>query len=273
MARSGSAATAVQQPDRAGPPAPRWWRASNRSVAYSSTPIDAGGLTVGRCCSRRARATGRTWRWRSAPAATDVPQPRQARASARALFCSTSITWNSGMARQRARRVEHLHQPLERQVLVGHRRPGLPRAPGRAGRGSSGLPDVSVRSTRVLTKKPTRSSSALSVRPGDRAADRDVVAGPQPLSRAARPACSTMNRLAPAAARQRQQLLVQLGSISRCGTLLAAIARDRRPRPVGRQLELPPGSPASVCVQNASWRAIRLSGSLSAPSSSCCHSV
>ena len=44
---------------------------------------------------------------------------------------------------------------------------------------------------------------------------------------------------------------------------VAAIARHRRPRPVGRQLDLIGQILAASAVQNASWRAIALSGSLS----------
>ena len=58
----------------------------------------------------------------------------------------------------------------------------------------------------------------------------------------------------------------------RQGDTVAAMAGDRRPRPIGRQLELI-RKPSSVLVQNASWRAIALSGSLSSPKTSCCHSV
>ena len=56
---------------------------------------------------------------------------------------------------------------------------------------------MSVRSTSVLTKKPTRSSSALSVRPAIGLPIGMSVPAPSRVSSAASPACSTMNRLAP----------------------------------------------------------------------------
>ena len=55
---------------------------------------------------------------------------------------------------------------------------------------------MSVRSTRVLTKKPTRSSSALSVRPAIGLPIGMSLPAPSRVSRAASAACSTMNRLA-----------------------------------------------------------------------------
>ena len=69
------------------------------------------------------------------------------------------------MPRQRPRRVEHLDQPLERQVLVRVGREVRAPHPADQLARSSGRPTVSVRSTRVLTKNPTSSSSAASVRP------------------------------------------------------------------------------------------------------------
>src|SRR5262249_40398607 len=68
------------------------------------------------------------------------------------------------MVRHRARGVERLNQPLKRKLLVAIRRKILARTrPIRSPK--LGLPDVSVRSTSVLTKNPTKSSSARSVRP------------------------------------------------------------------------------------------------------------
>ena len=82
--------------------------------------------------------------------------------------------------RQRARRVEHLHQAARTAGPDARRPPDWLTAPAPISSRKLGLPDVSVRSTRVLTKKPTRSSSAAVGAAGDRAADRDVGARPKP---------------------------------------------------------------------------------------------
>ena len=69
------------------------------------------------------------------------------------------------VAGQRPGRDEDLHQPLERHVLMRQRRqPDLP-DPAQQLTRTPGPPTRSVRSTSVLTKNPTRSSSASSVRP------------------------------------------------------------------------------------------------------------
>src|ERR1700721_2389104 len=60
-----------------------------------------------------------------------------------------------------------------------------------------GAPDTSVRSTSVFTKNPTRSSSALSVRPAIGLPSAMSLPPPSRLSSPTNPACSTMNRLAP----------------------------------------------------------------------------
>ena len=103
------------------------------------------------------------------------------------------------MPRQRARRVEHLDQPLERQLRHAHRPQGCRLRTRPSSSPKPGLPDVSVRSTSVLTKNPTRSSSAASLRPAIGLPIAMSVPAPSRVSSAASPACSTMNRLAPAA--------------------------------------------------------------------------
>ncbi len=59
-----------------------------------------------------------------------------------------------------------------------------------------GLPETSVRSTTVLTKKPTSSWAASSSRPATAQPSGMSVPLPYRVSRAARAACSTMNTLA-----------------------------------------------------------------------------
>ena len=140
----------------------------------------------------------------AAHAAPAAQSPRRRHCSA-----APSMTWNSGCRASRPRRVELLDQPLERHVLVRRTPPGRSRGPGSAARGSVGSPDRSVRSTRVLTKNPTRSSSASSVRPATGDADRDVRAAPSRDSSTASAACSTMNRRGPGVAGQLGKARVQ----------------------------------------------------------------
>ena len=94
-----SPARAPQPPppaaEPAAPPAPRRSPRSNRSVAYSSTPVDPGRRAVRRRAARQGSATGRTWRSRSRPARTPPRSPGSSRPTG-ALFCNASITWNSG---------------------------------------------------------------------------------------------------------------------------------------------------------------------------------
>ena len=90
---------------------------------------------------------------------------RAAPAPAPASFCKASMTWNSGCRASDRAGCQRLDQPLERHVLVGEGAQVASRAPGASSSANVGSPDRSVRSTRVLTKNPTRSSSASSVRP------------------------------------------------------------------------------------------------------------
>ena len=69
---------------------------------------------------------------------------------------------------------------------------------------------MSVRSTSVLTKNPTRSSSALSVRPAIGLPIGMSLPAPSRVSSAASAACSTMNRLAPLARASPSRPAVQL---------------------------------------------------------------
>ena len=140
------------------------------------------------------------------------------------------------MPRQRARRVEHLHQPLEWQLLVA-----VGREIGRAHPfdqlAKLGLPEVSVRSTSVLTKKPISSSSAPSVRPAIGLPIGMSWPAPSRVSSAASRSLQHHEQAGAARARQPQQPAVQLGRQHERHAV-AAIARYRRPRPVARQVEL-----------------------------------
>ena len=99
------------------------------------------------------------------------------------------------MTSQRARWVHHLYQPFKRQILMTIGRQVRSPNPAHSSR-KLGSSDVSVRSTNVLTKNPTRSSSALSVRPAMGLPIGMSVPAPRRVNSAASPACSTMNKLA-----------------------------------------------------------------------------
>ena len=129
-----------------------------------------------------------------------------------------------------------------------------------------------MRSTSVLTKKPTRSSSALSVRPAIGLPIGMSVPAPSRVSSAASAACSTMNRLAWPVARERQQTAVQLGAdVQRHA--VAAIARDRRSRPVARQFDLIGKILERCWSRTPAGAQSRCPDRSSLPSTWCCHSV
>src|SRR5712691_9909775 len=97
-----------------------------------------------------------------------------------------------------------------------------------------GSPEVSVRNTSVFTKKPTRSSSALSVRPAIGLPIGMSVPAPSRLSSAAKPACITIQARSRLAAEPHKSS-VQLGTDLQRNAV-PAMARYRRPRTVARQL-------------------------------------
>ncbi len=82
----------------------------------------------------------------------------------------------------------------------------------RSSSANPGSPAVSVRSTSVLTKNPTMSSSALSDRPATGVPKGMSVPAPIRVSSAANPACSTMNSVQPADRASSSSLLCSSGS-------------------------------------------------------------
>ena len=94
-----------------------------------------------------------------------------------------------------------------------------------------------MRSTSVLTKKPTSSSSALSVRPAIGPPIGNVVAGAKPGEQRRQPGLQHHEQARLAVARQTKQSAVQL-RVDPQRHMAAPIARHRGPRPVGRQLDL-----------------------------------
>ena len=178
------------------------------------------------------------------------------------------MTWNSGWRDGDRCRGQLLDQPLERHVLVVQRAQPVSRTRPSSS-ANAGSPDRSVRSTRVLTKNPTRSSSASSVRPATGGADRDV--GPRAPSRDSSTASAGLQHH-----EQRHALLAgQRGQPPRAAS---APGRQRHRvrrggwRPAGRGRSAGSassgGAPASACRQYATWPASRLPGSSSSPSSS-----
>ena len=79
-------------------------------------------------------------------------------------------------------------------MRVGRQAPSRTRASSSVNVGS---PDTSVRSTSVLTKNPTRSSSASSVRPAIGEPIGMSVPAPSRDSSTASAACNTMNTVTP----------------------------------------------------------------------------
>ena len=175
---------------------------------------------------------------RRRPAQTAHASPGSSKRAAR-IVLERQHHLEQRMARQRSRRVEHLHQPLERQLLMAVGQQDCRRAPAQSARAKLGSPDVSVRSTSVLTKNPTRSSSALSVRPAIGLPIAMSLPAPSRVSSAAksslqhheqaRSACRAQAATSPA---------MQLGPTAASPTLPPRWLAHRRPRPVARQLDL-----------------------------------
>ena len=139
------------------------------------------------------------------------------------------------MARRRAGRIEHLHQPLERQVLmgvgrqVGRAHPADQFAEARVARG------VGAQHQRV-DEEADQIVERASVRPAIGLPIGMSVPAPSRVSSAASAACSTMNRLAWASRASARKPGVQ--SRPQCAAALAAAIARTPGGPVGRQLDL-----------------------------------
>ena len=140
------------------------------------------------------------------------------------------------MPRQRSRRVEHLNQPLERQVLVavggqiGRPHPRDQLAEARIAR------RVGAQHQRV-DEEPDQVVERAVGAARNRAADRDVAARPQPRQQGRQRGLQHHEQARPSLARQCQQASMQLRR-QRQRHAVAAIARHRRPRPIARQVDL-----------------------------------
>ena len=121
-ARSGSA-TAASSSRISRAPSASTVAASNRSLAYSSTPSMPAGAPSARAAPP-ARPTDRTSRSPPRPAAARTASPGSSSSAARLAGLERQHHLEQRVPRQRPRRVEHLDQPLERQIRHGHRPQG-----------------------------------------------------------------------------------------------------------------------------------------------------
>ena len=263
----------LQQPDEPRADAPRRVASSNRSLAYSSTPSMPAGVPS---AARRSISPSDRSNFALAVATgcgvDRKPRQLQRRGAGLARL-ERQHHLEQRMPRQRPRRVEHLDQPLERQLLMRVGRKVARPAPGRSARGSSGCPTVSVRSTSVLTKNPIRSSSAASVRPAIGLPIAMSVPAPSRLSSPASPACSTMNRLAPAAPAPAPpgRGADRLGC---CSGTWPPRWLDTAGRGRSAGSSICSGRSCSACRPERTAAApCALSASPSSPSTACCHSV
>ena len=137
---------------------------------------------------------------------------------------------------ERAGRVEHLDQALERQVLM---------AVGRQIGGAHALEQIAeariaarigAQHQRVDEEADEIVERAVGA-PRNRAADRDVGPGAKLREQRRQPRLQHHEQTRPALARKLEQVAMKLGvDVER--NAVAAIARDRRSRPVDRQLDL-----------------------------------
>ena len=140
------------------------------------------------------------------------------------------------MPRQRPRRVEHLDQPLERQLLVAiGRKVAAPHPPDQLA--EARLPRGIGAQHQRVDEEPDQVVQRRIGAPRDRAADRDVGAGPKPTQQSGQSRLQHHEQAGAGLPRQARQTTVQIGpDVER--HMAAAVARHRGPRPVGRQLDL-----------------------------------
>ena len=179
-------------------------------------------------------ATGRTSRSR--------PQPAQSRTEPRQLEPSRGIVLQhqhhleQRMPRQRARRVEHLHQPLERKLLVpvgrqvARTHPTNKLAEARIAR------RVRAQNQRV-DEEPHKFVERAVRATRNRAPDRNVLPAPQPREQRRKPGLQHHEQARPARTRQIHKPTMQ-GSRQRQRNAPPAMARHRRPHMVARQIDL-----------------------------------
>ncbi len=109
-------------------------------------------------------------------------------------FCSTNRVWNSGW-RPSARAGLTSSTSRSNGTSCWAKASSCASRTRPRSSAKDGSPDVSVRSTRVLTKKPTRSFRASSERPATPVPSGMSVPAPRRVNSAARPAWRTANRV------------------------------------------------------------------------------
>ena len=209
---------------------------SNRSLAYSSTPsIPPGVPSVSLPLDEPDRQIELRARGRDRLRCDRKPRQLQRRGAGLARL-ERQHHLEQRMPRQRPRRVQHLDQPLERQLLVAVGRkvaaphPADQLAEARLPRG------VGAQHQRV-DEEPDQIVQRRIGAARDRAADRDVGAGPEPAQQSGQTRLQHHEQARAGLPREARQAAVQF----RCDAerhMAAAMARHRGPRPVGRQLDL-----------------------------------
>ena len=138
------------------------------------------------------------------------------------------------VTRQRAHRADAVDHPVERQILVGvggqRRLPG----PDATASRSVGLPVRSLRSTRMLTKKPISWSNSASVRPATGVPSGMSTPPPALCSTTATAVCSSMNSVMPNS-RHSSVSLARVAASMREVDGFTLAAGHRLPREVGPQ--------------------------------------
>ena len=208
---------------------------SNRSAAYSKAAlIPAGAPPAPRSWPERQGQVelGGPGRDRLGP----DPQPGQLPAG-RADVLIGEHHLEQRMPGRRPGRVQHLHQPLERDILAGlrrqHRLPDPPHQPGETRIAGH----VSPQHQRVH-EKPDQAIQRLIGPARRRRADRDIRPGTQPGQHRGQPRQHHHEHRRPALPRQRGQPGVQPRARQLPPHHPAPLRRLRRPRPVRRQHQL-----------------------------------
>ena len=222
-------------------------RTSRAAIASTVAALEQVAGVFQRCPSipagvpsaprRSARLrTGRTWRWRWRPARTPPPA-RQARGRRLRVVLQHQHHLEQRMPRQRARRVEHLDQPLERQLLVAVGRK-VARAHPRDQLAEARIARRVRAQHQRVDEEPDEIVERAVGAAGDRAADRNVVAAAQPGQQRRQRRLQHHEQARPARARELQQTRVQLRRQTRRRRCRRDGSTLRRPRPVARQLDL-----------------------------------
>src|SRR5262245_9562602 len=162
------------------------------------------------------------------------------------------------MVRQRARRVEHFNQPLKRHILVAVGRKIAPSHPTNQLAKARIAGRVRAQHQRV-DEKPHKLVQRAVRATRDRAADRYVAPRPKPRQQRRKSRLQHHEQARPLPTRKPHQRCMQPRTQPQLNPL-PAIARNRRPRTVKRQLDLlgKPSQPLSPEQQRARKRTLRI---------------